>query len=153
MLIPTAHSGSRSHSPPQPDPLLSKAPLGRMHSGLQSPPLGQRLGWAQQYTCPHLGTALNLLTYVRFMFSHMQCTCLRTWDAQEKRAGVGHLLQPGLCAHPSPRGDFFRSLSSQLEPWHPHPSLHLTVPVKEPPRARAGGCLAKALLLAPEDSF
>lgn len=114
-LIPTDHSGSCSHSPARPDPLPSAltepGSPQTAHSSLQS-----RLRWPEQCPCPHLRTALNLLTYVWFMSSHTQCTCLRMWEAQEKLAGAGHLLQPGLCTRPAPRGDFFHFLSSQLEP-------------------------------------
>lgn len=100
-LIPTDHSGSCSHSPARPDPLPSAltepGSPQTAHSSLQS-----RLRWPEQCPCPHLRTALNLLTYVWFMSSHTQCTCLRMWEAQEKLAGAGHLLQPGLCTRPAP---------------------------------------------------
>lgn len=140
MLIPTAHSGSCSPSPPQPDPPLGKAPLGRTHSGPQSPPLRQRLSRPQRSTCPPPPRDSPTSAAVRVVHVPARAACRsphvgcsgetsRSWPP----APAGALCAP----LPSPRGDFFHCLSSRLEPGHPHPSLHLTVPVKDPESHRA----------------
>lgn len=115
--------------------------LDRDSDGLSSTPV------------PQLRTALNLPMCVAHVLTCALYLSLHEGPSK-KPSRSWTPATPGLWCTP-PLGtisssSFFHLLSSQVEPWHGHPTPQPTVPINDLPQVRSRACLAKARLFSLE---